>query len=120
MRLLIDQDVWAVTVTALQAAGHDVVRVSDVGMARATDAEILTQAASERRTLITRDLGFGLLLQGTSAKDLVVVTVRAQPSLIEAAHTQLLAALEHIESRKPGRCIVIVEPSRFRLRRLPP
>ena len=32
VRLLVDQDVWTVAATTLQAAGHDVVRIADIGM----------------------------------------------------------------------------------------
>ena len=39
----------------LVEAGHDVKRASEVGQARADDAEILEQACREERTLITLD-----------------------------------------------------------------
>jgi hypothetical protein len=40
MRFLADQDVYAVTVRLLNALGHDVVRIAELGLAQATDAEL--------------------------------------------------------------------------------
>jgi predicted nuclease of predicted toxin-antitoxin system len=43
----------------LRSAGHDVIRASEMGQARADDALILQWAVQEQRTLITLDHHFG-------------------------------------------------------------
>jgi predicted nuclease of predicted toxin-antitoxin system len=43
----------------LREAGHDVVRASETGQARADDALILERAVQEQRTLVTLDGHFG-------------------------------------------------------------
>ena len=44
MRFLCDHDVWFVTVQLLRAESHDVVRVSEIGLAQTPDSEILAHA----------------------------------------------------------------------------
>jgi predicted nuclease of predicted toxin-antitoxin system len=46
VRILVDQDVYAVTLDLLKNAGHEASRVSQVMAATASDAEILMYAAS--------------------------------------------------------------------------
>ena len=43
MRLLTDQDVYAVTVQFLRERGHDVVTAAERGMSEAADVELLAQ-----------------------------------------------------------------------------
>ena len=47
----------------LRSAGHDVVRASEIGQARADDALILERAVREERILITLDEHFGQIPQ---------------------------------------------------------
>lgn len=58
---------------ALSKEGYDVVRVSDTGLARADDHEILQKAISENRILITLDEHFG---------DWVVLPLSRHPGVI--------------------------------------
>jgi predicted nuclease of predicted toxin-antitoxin system len=44
---------------ALRGAGHDVVRVSEVGQSRVDDEQILEKAIAENRILVTLDEHFG-------------------------------------------------------------
>ena len=44
MKLLLDQDVYGVTARFLIDLGHDVLRVSEIGMAAANDDENLNKA----------------------------------------------------------------------------
>ncbi|MEI6972636.1 MAG: DUF5615 family PIN-like protein [bacterium] len=59
MRLLLDQMLDVEVATAVRLLGHDVVRVSDLGMATASDQEILRYAVRDARVLVTLDEHFG-------------------------------------------------------------
>lgn len=59
LRLYLDQCLRLEVAEALRHEGHDVVRASDVGQARADDSDILQRALSDRRLLITLDEHFG-------------------------------------------------------------
>jgi len=52
MRFLADQDVWKATVDMIKALDHDVVTASEIGMARASDRELLTEPKRHRMRLI--------------------------------------------------------------------
>lgn len=58
-RLYLDQMFRLEVAKALIDAGHDVLRASETGHARADDREILQKAISENRILITFDKHFG-------------------------------------------------------------
>ena len=118
MRLLIDQDVYAATIAALVAGGHDVQRASEIGLARADDSMILEAAAAGGRVLVTRDLDFGRLVQGGQSP--TVIILRAPFSALPALHLELLRTLSRYGVQELAGAIVIVEPGRHRLRRLVP
>ena len=58
-RLYLDQMLRYEVAQALRDEGHDVLRATEVGQARADDHQILQKAISENRVLITLDEYFG-------------------------------------------------------------
>ena len=44
MKFLLDQDVYATTLRFLSGLGHDVIPVAQIGLARATDEDLLKTA----------------------------------------------------------------------------
>jgi hypothetical protein len=61
-RFLVDMPVMPKVVEWLAAAGHDAVHASAVGLARASDEEILERALAEGRIVVTADLDYPRLL----------------------------------------------------------
>jgi predicted nuclease of predicted toxin-antitoxin system len=59
LRLYLDQCLRIEVSQTLKGEGHDVVRASEVGQARADDAQILNRAITDGRILITLDEHFG-------------------------------------------------------------
>lgn len=118
MRLFLDQDVYSVTAKFLRDAGHDVITASDIGCSRATDTELLGFAHQEGRIMVTRDRDFGELV---FLKDLGagVIYLRISPSALQAGHQELERVLmTHSEAEL--RCaFVVVEPGRYRFRKIP-
>lgn len=62
MCFLADQDDYRQTVVRLSSEGHNVVTVSEIGSARASDEALLEEAHSDNRALVTRDKDFGALV----------------------------------------------------------
>ena len=54
-RLYLDQMLRHEVAQALREEGHDVLRVTEVGQARADDHQILQKVISEKRVLVTLD-----------------------------------------------------------------
>jgi predicted nuclease of predicted toxin-antitoxin system len=59
---LADQDIWKVTLDLLRSWGHNVVTAKEIGMARASDEDLLKVAKGENRLFITRDKDYGSLV----------------------------------------------------------
>lgn len=58
-RLYLDQMLRHEVAQVLRDAGHDVIRTSETGQARADDSEVLGKAINENRVLVTFDKHFG-------------------------------------------------------------
>ncbi len=117
MRFLADQDVYAVTIRFLKSFGHDVVRALELGLSRASDAELLRLASEQQRILLTRDRDFGALVflqsMGTG-----VIYLRITPSTQDAVHQELGRVLALYAEEELRFAFVVVEPGRHRMRRL--
>ncbi len=118
MRWLIDECVDAGLVEQLRQSGHDVVYMSDVAP-RASHAEVMNQAESETRLLLTEDKDFGDLVfrQRRSVPRIVLLRIGALQR--QRKSERLLAAIDRFENALFGRYTVI-EASRFRSRPLGP
>ncbi len=62
MRFLADMGISIDVVEALRADGHDAIHLSEQGLHRLPDDEIISKAASEARVLIAHDLDFRRLM----------------------------------------------------------
>lgn len=118
MKLLLDQDVYACTFRLLVDAGYDVVRAADIGLARASDEDLLAQASEMGRVLVTRDRDFGALvfLKNLGAG---VIYLRIPLARLSDGHAQLIRVLATHSEDKLRAAFVVVEPGRHRFRRLP-
>lgn len=118
MKFLVDQDVFAVTVRLLEALGHDVVRIAEMGLARAEDVALLLAAERERRLFVTRDRDFGaIVFVGSMGRG--VIYLRMLPSTQGAVHRELERVLATYTEEQLRGAFVVVEPGRHRFRKLP-
>ncbi len=120
MRILADQDIWKETVDQLRAWGHDVVTASDVGLARASDIELLAKAEQDARLVITRDSDFGSLVFLGKARSKGVILLRITPDTKEDIHAELSLLLSKHGEAELRECFSTVEVGRHRMRRIPP
>ena len=85
MKFLLDQDVYMSTARFLQGSGHDVIRVAQLGLARAADEELLHAAHAQQRIMVTRDRDYGNLLF-VKALGSGVIYLRMLPTTQNAVH----------------------------------
>lgn len=119
LRLIADVHISPLTVTALQPQNYDVVRVTDVLPATATDAEILNFARMEARIVLTQDLDFSALvaLGGYSRPSLITLRLSsAQPQFVSQKLLEVLPQLE--QALTDGVAVTIADDS-VRVRPLP-
>jgi predicted nuclease of predicted toxin-antitoxin system len=119
MKFLADQDVYATTVRLLTGLGHDVVPVGQLGLAQASDSDLLRVAQEQGRLLVTRDRDYGglVFVQGLGTG---VIYLRILPSTQGAVHVELERVLALRPEEELLGAFVVIEPGRHRFRKLAP
>jgi predicted nuclease of predicted toxin-antitoxin system len=100
--------------SVLRNAGHDVVRASETGQARADDALILERAVQEQRTLVTLDGHFGDWVVLPLSEHYGVIRVKAHPTSTENIAKVLLPLLANHSQPDFRNMLVIASLSRVR------
>ena len=116
VRFLADMNISSLTVAALVDEGIDILRVSSLLPASASDSDILSLARQQSRVLITQDLDFSALLALGGCDRPSLVTLRllnTDPDVVTARLRQVLSQTEGVLRRG---CAVIVEDSSVRVR----
>jgi len=97
---------------ALRGEGHNVIRASEVGQARADDYEILQKAIAENRILVTLDEHFGDWVILPLSKHPGVIRLKVHPTTSENAIKLLLPFLRLYSSEQFKDHLVILSPKR--------
>ncbi len=117
MKILTDQDVYAVTTSLLRQLGHDVLTAAERGLATSADQALLDTARVEGRLLVTRDRDFGALVF-SQRRGGGVIFLRATSSTLDAVHRELERVLETYQEDELLESFVVVEPGRHRRRKI--
>jgi len=118
MRFIADQDVYNITIKELRKWGHEVITARDLGMKKASDEELLDKARTLSFILLTRDKDFGTLTFLKEKISTGIIFLRCSPTNLGKVHQELRRLLlEHGEEELKG-CFSVIEPNRYRIRRL--
>jgi len=116
---LLDQGLPRSAANELTRRGFDTVHTGDIGMAMATDEQILDHARHERRTVVTLDADFHALLALSNASSPSVVRIRIE----RLQGAQLAALVDRVitmcEGDLKAGAMVTVDEQSVRVRGLP-
>ncbi len=120
LRFLVDNALSPKLAEALRQGGHDAMHVRDLSMQAASDAEIFDRAATEERIVVSADTDFGMLLASRGASKPSVILFRKGVAHRPAQQAALLLANLHaVQEDLEAGSVVILQPNRVRVRRLP-
>jgi predicted nuclease of predicted toxin-antitoxin system len=112
LTLYLDQMLRLDVAEALRDEGHDVVRTSEVGQARADDQKILHKAIDENRILVTLDEHFGDWVILPLSEHPGVIRLKINPTTSQNAIDLLLPFLRLHSSNRFKNHLVIISPKR--------
>lgn len=119
MRFLLDQGLPRTTVRALADRGLSAEHVGDLGMATATDDDILVTARDRDAVLVTLDADFHTILAVAGATSPSVIRIRIEGLKGESVATLIEQVFVDAEVDLEEGAAVSVTASGIRIRRLP-
>jgi predicted nuclease of predicted toxin-antitoxin system len=109
-KLYLDQMFALDVARALRHEGHDIIRASEVGQARADDQLILDKAIAEKRILVTLDEHFGDWVILPLSKHPGVIRLKINPTTSKNAIKLLIPFLRLHSSAQFRNHLVILSP----------
>jgi predicted nuclease of predicted toxin-antitoxin system len=119
VKLLIDMNLAPRWVEFLQQAGHEATHWSALGVANASDTELMQRARELDYVVLTHDLDFSAILAASGGAKPSVIQIRADALSPEDIGRSVLAALALLEQELKAGALLTIEPARTRVRLLP-
>ena len=119
MKLLLDQGLPRSAAKLLREGGIDTLHVGEIGLATASDKEILKKGLEEVRVVVTLDADFHSLLAFSRAVFPSVIRLRIEGLNGVRAANLIKEAVLRSKSDLANGALVTVQPGRIRIRRLP-
>ena len=119
MKFLLDMPVSRTLVETLRRRGHEGLHAEEVGLARATDREVLERARREGRVVVRADLDFPRLLVLSLATRPGVILFRGGTYSDREMAELLDRALDSVPPEVLARSICVVDRRRIRVTELP-
>lgn len=108
LRLYLDQCLRLEVAEALRCEGHDVMRASDVGQARADDFEVLQRAEFDKRILVTLDEHFGNWVVLPLREHFGVIRLKISPTTFPNAVNLLVPFLKkHTQEQFQNNLVIL-------------
>jgi len=117
--LILDQGLPRRTAVLLAQQDYECVHVGDLGMAAATDDQIIEVALVRDSAVVTLDSDFAAIIARRGTAKPSLVHIRLQHLHVQAATDLLLRVLPQVADDLAVGSVVAVTPRGIRVRRLP-
>jgi predicted nuclease of predicted toxin-antitoxin system len=117
VRLLADENIPGLVVTALRREDHDVVWITETDSGT-SDLDVLQRAVEERRVLLTLDTDFGTLIFHRDRPALTAVLLFRVDGMAPSELADLVLSTPSQRSDWVG-CMAVIDPDQIRIRSLP-
>ncbi|MFA5805593.1 MAG: DUF5615 family PIN-like protein [Melioribacteraceae bacterium] len=119
MKFLIDNNLSPELAKSLNESGFDCVHVQMLNKSSASDEEIFQIAYEEKRIIITADVDFGYILSKWKYNLPSIILFRFFPYNPIIQFGNIIKVVEEYSSDLINGSIIVIEPSRVRIKRLP-
>lgn len=119
MKFLLNMNVSRELGKRLSILGHTSRHVGDLGMARASDSEIVSVAKVNQEIIVTHDLDYGNLLAFSGESSPSVIIFRTKNTHPSNLFNHLTKRWTEIEQSLLNGAIVVIEDGTLRIRKLP-
>src|SRR5438876_9704906 len=116
MRFLADA---GVSPKFLKQPGHDAVHVRTLGLQRTADLELVERARADSSVVLTFDLDFGEILALGILNKPSVIIFRLADERADSVNQSLSTVLAERLAELPSGALILVEDTRYRVRKLP-
>ncbi|MBC8456475.1 MAG: DUF5615 family PIN-like protein [Deltaproteobacteria bacterium] len=119
MMFLLDMNLPRELGKKLTVTGHECRHVGDIGMAEASDIEIVEKARKYQETILTHDLDYGHLLAFSGEAVPSVIIFRLHNTHVNNLFYRVIDVWSEIEKPLKDGAIVLIEDATVRIRELP-
>lgn len=119
MRFLLNMNLPRGLCRHLQSQGFSCRHVGDLGMARASDMDIIAEARRKDEVILTHDLGYGHLVAFSGESKRSVLIFRMRNIRIDNLFRRPSQAWQDIEEPLSRGAVVIIEDASVRIGMLP-
>lgn len=119
MKFLIDNNLSPKLSNYLLSLGHDSKHVKELRFESATDSQIFELAYKEKRIIVTADTDFGYILSQWEFEFPSIILFRYYSYDPQKQFNTLKTILPQIEDDILKGSIVVIEPARLRIKKLP-
>ncbi|WP_162914843.1 DUF5615 family PIN-like protein [Desertibaculum subflavum] len=116
---MVDMGLPAGVAAWLRQAGYDAVHPLELGLERARDTELFDLASRESRVVVTTDFDFGEIVALRGGSQVSVIICHFPKQVTDRTVHRLEPVLRDEADALRAGCVIIIEPHRYRLRRLP-
>lgn len=119
MKFLADMGIAMRIVEWLRAKGYDVVHLREEGLHKLSDRDVFKKAVNENRIILTFDLDFGEIVAFSMGLAVSVILFRLRNTHTPFVIKRLENVLKESADLLMKGSVVIVEDTRYRVRKLP-